>query len=304
MNGGEERNTPYFQAAAVLPETHYRTAAAINAPARRRAEEFRLRVGHPMTVLIDGREHRTDGPEVTEGDLRTLLERASRSSAHTVLDRVRSGFVTIRGGHRIGLCGTAVMREGSIQSLDRLSSAAVRIAKPVEGLGGQAVSAMAQNGRLCSTLILAPPGAGKTTLLREMVLRLSDGVDTPARRVGLADERGEVAAVWEGKPQLGVGSHTDVMSGCPKAAGLSILLRGMSPEVLAADEITAEADVDAMTWAVGCGVTLLATAHGGSVDDLTRRPLYRKLMELGLFRRVLLLESRGGLRTLRCEVLP
>jgi len=145
---------------------------------------------------------------------------------------------------------------------------------------------------------------GKTTLLRELVRRISDGIGMAPLRVGLADERGEVAALWEGRPQFDVGRRTDVMSGCSKADGISILLRGMSPRVLAVDEITAAEDVEAIAWAAGCGVTLLATAHGGSVDDLQRRPLYRQLVDLGLFRRVLVLESRLGRRLMRIEVLP
>ena len=171
-------------------------------------------------------------------------------------------------------------------------------------MGGQALAGILDRGQLCSTLILAPPGVGKTTLLRELVRRISDGIGAAPLRVGLADERGEVAALWEGRPQFDVGRRTDVVSGCPKSDGVAILLRGMSPRVLAVDEITAGEDVEAMAWAAGCGVALLATAHGGSVDDLRRRPLYRKLLDLGLFQRVLVLESRQGRRLMRIEVLP
>jgi stage III sporulation protein AA len=256
-----------------------------------------------MTVLCEGTEYETSTGNVTEDDLRTILEQASRASVHTVLDKMRAGFMTIQGGHRLGLCGETIVRQGGIYSFHRLSSLALRIAREIEGVGGQALSDIQEQGSICSTLILAPPGAGKTTLLRELVRRISDGDGTRPMRVGLADERGEVSAPWDGRPQFGVGRHTDVISGCSKAEGMSVLLRGMNPQVLAADEITAEEDVGAVSWAAGCGVTLLATAHGGKIDDLYHRPLYRQLMELGVFCRVLLIENHGGHRTVRCKVI-
>ena len=171
MNHGETF-LPYRQAASVLPDAFRRAAEGANEPARRRAEEFRLRLGAPMTIVLEDEEHESDSPPVTEADLRTVLEQASRASAHTVLDRVRSGYVTIRGGHRIGLCGEVVMKQGQIQAFGRLSSLSIRIAKQVTGVGGQALSGILDRGQLCSTLILAPPGVGKTTLLRELVRRI------------------------------------------------------------------------------------------------------------------------------------
>jgi stage III sporulation protein AA len=291
------------QASAVLPVRMRAAVACISLDRQRRTEEFRLRLGYPMTVLCGGTEYETDSGNVTEGDLRAVLEQASRASAHTVLDKVRAGFITIQGGHRIGLCGEAAVRQGEIHSLHRLSSLAVRVAREMEGVGGQALAYIQEQGGVCSTLILAPPGAGKTTLLRELIRRISDGDGMVSMRVGLADERGEVSAPWNGCPQFHVGRHTDTISGCSKADGMSILLRGMNPQVLATDEITATEDVDAMAWAAGCGVTLLATAHGRTMEDLYRRPLYRQIIELGLFRRVLLIENIEGKRTVRCEVL-
>ncbi len=299
----ERENIPYWQAASVLPEGFRPAVEGASDAVRQCAEEFRLRLGAPLAVAVDGGEVRLHSPLVKEQDLRSVLELASRFSVHTVLDRVRAGFVTIRGGHRIGLCGEAVMRDGQIHTLDKLYSMAIRIARPMEGVGREALSGIQEGDMLCSTLILAPPGAGKTTLLRELIRRISDGVGTQERRVGLVDERGEVAASWEGRPQFDVGRRTDIMSGCPKAAGMSILLRGMSPQVLAVDEVTAGEDVEAMAWAAGCGVTLLCTAHGGGMRDLERRPLYRELLGLGIFQRVLLLSNEAGVRRVQVEAL-
>ena len=145
---------------------------------------------------------------------------------------------------------------------------------------------LCRGGRLTDTLILAPPGLGKTTLLRDLIRQVSDGTDCEPLRVALADERGEVAALYQGLPQLDVGAHTDVLDGCPKAQGLMLLLRAMNPQVLAVDEITAPEDVAALCAAAGCGVTVLATAHGENREDLLRRAVYAPLWERGLFRRL------------------
>ena len=299
----EHMEESYGQASGVLPEALRQAAMELSGEDRTRVEEFRLRLGRPMAVVTAQGEREVPGEAVTEGDLRSVLEQASRFSAHTVLDQVRAGFVTIRGGHRIGLCGEAAVQNGKICSLRRLSSLAIRVAKPACGPAQEVLDAVGGRDRLYSTLVVAPPGAGKTTLLRELVRRISDGEGAKPLRVGLADERGEVAAVWEGRAQLDVGARTDVMTGCPKAAGLAILLRGMNPEVLAADEITAPEDIEAVSAAAGCGVTLLATAHGRSREDLHRRPLYRDLMALGVFRYAVFLENRRGVRCVRVEEL-
>ena len=185
----------------------------------------------------------------------------------------------------MGLCGTAVLENGQMRNLRSLSSVSIRIARQHPGAALPLLSGLMEGGRLCSTLIAAPPGMGKTTLLRDLVRCISDGDGTPPLRVGLADERGEVAALYGGVPQLRVGRRTDVIEGCPKAQGAMLLLRAMNPQVLAMDEITAPEDVAALLTAAGCGAVLLATAHGEG-DELTRRPLYRTMLEERIFQRV------------------
>lgn len=295
--------TPLAAVAAVLPAPLADRLKGMKAEELKRVEELRLRRGFPMTALLPEGECPLGGDPVEEKDLREVLERASQASAHTVLDHARSGFVTLRGGHRIGLCGTVSRRDGEITTLRYLSSLSIRVARAVEGQASELLPQLTEDGVFLSTLILGAPGSGKTTLLRELIRTLSDGHGIRPHRVGVADERGEIAALWQGKPQFRVGRQTDVLDGCPKAEGLSILLRGMNPQVLAVDEITHPADVSAMTEAAGCGAALLATAHGGSLADLERRPVYRTLLEAGVFRRVILLKVRDGRRTARVEVL-
>ena len=266
-------------------------------------EEVRLHVGRSMSILADGEELELTGSPVTGMELEQLLELASGASLHTVLTQLRQGFITIEGGHRLGLCGRVVMRDGELVNLRPLSSAVLRIARQVRGAADPVMGQLCPEGVLVNTLILAPPGAGKTTLLRDVIRRVSDGRGCRPQRVALADERGEVAALWNGVPQLDVGRRTDVLEGCSKAQGLMMMLRAMGPQVLAVDEITAQEDVEAMMAAVGCGVTLLATAHGQDKLDLERRNLYRPLLQEHIFKRLVYIEGGKGDRSYRVEVL-
>ena len=291
------------QAVQALPSRLRREALALSEEDKHRAEEFRLRVGWSMSVVLDGAERSLGGPPVRGEELEQLVEIASRASLHTVLDQVRRGYLTVEGGHRIGLCGTAVLQEGEIRSLRALSSANLRIARQVRGAAAPILDGLCPGGRLAGTLILAPPGLGKTTLLRDLIRSVSEGEGCAPLRVSLADERGEVAALYSGCPQLDVGRRTDVVEGCPKAQGLMLLLRAMNPQVLAVDEVTAPEDVKALMTAAGCGVTLLATAHGEGRTDLECRSLYRPLLEEGLFRFLVRICREGERRVYMVEEL-
>lgn len=288
---------------AVLPSALRTAVCALGGDRLGRVEELRMRWGFPMTVLAEGVELEVHGPPIGEDELRQVVENASRASAHTVLDRVRQGFITLRGGHRLGMCGTTVRKDGQTVTLRHLSSLSLRVARPVVGQAGALLPHLMEDGRFQSTLILAPPGVGKTTLLRDLVRGLSDGDAGAPHRVAVADERGEIAALWQGEPQLYVGRHTDVLDGCPKVEGLSILVRGMNPQVAAVDEIASSADVRAVVEAAGCGVAVLATVHGSGRDDLQRRPVCRALLSAGVFRRALVIQNRDGVRTVKAEVL-
>ena len=265
-------------------------------------EEIRLRPGQP--VRLRGRE-RVDllAGELTREELEQILRLASRCSVHAVLPQLRQGFLTLPGGHRLGVCGSVVLREGEIHAIEPVSSLNLRVARQMRGVAESLMDRLCPGGRFRSTLILAPPGAGKTTLLRDVIRCLSDGTGCLPHRVGLADERGEVAALRRGSPQLCVGENTDVMDGCPKSRALMLLLRGMNPQVLCADEITAREDIEAMAMAAGCGVELLCTAHGGSRADLERRGLYRTLVEQGVFRYLLSIRVEKGERRYQVEEL-
>lgn len=298
----------FWQVADYLPSRLRKELDRVPEGTLRQVEEIRLRVGRAMALRTwnGEREVASEGSEIGPDDIRTLVERVTGSSAHTYSATLKNGFVTVPGGHRLGLCGTAIVKDGEVAGFRDYTSAAFRVARQWKGAADPVMAWVRDRaGRPRSTLILSPPGAGKTTLLRDLIRQLaSKGPEerTPLR-VAVADERGEVAALYGGRPQLDVGRRTDVAEGCPKAQGLMLLLRAMNPQVLAVDEITAPEDAAALRTAAGCGVTLLATAHGAGREDLTRRPLYRGLLEEGMFRRLVEITRREGRREYRVEEL-
>lgn len=294
----------YEQAAAILPSRLRKAALALSEEDKAAAEELRLRAGRPLTALLPAGELPLEA-EVEPEELETLCDIATEFSRYAASETIREGFLPVRGGFRVGLCGTAVMKDGVNTNLKNLSSAVIRIARERRGAASNLAPRLFQNGTFASTLILSPPGGGKTTLLRDLVRCLSEGgPEHPPQRVSLLDERGEVAVVYRGSPQMDVGPRTDVLDACPKALGIPIVLRAMNPQVIAVDEITLQEDVRAMSLAAGCGVGLLATVHAAGVPELLQKPLYRQLLENRVFRLAvrILREERG--RAYELEELP
>ena len=294
----------YQDAAAVLPVRLRKLALALPEEQQAEAEEFRLRAGRPMTVLLPGGEVPLDA-FVEPEELETLCDLATEFSRYAAAETLREGYLSVRGGFRVGLCGTAVMKDGANTNLKNFASAVVRIAREKRGIADERAPKLFPDGEFASTLILSPPGGGKTTLLRDLVRRLSEGVEgCGPRRVSLIDERGEVAVMYRGEPQMDVGPHTDVLDACPKALGIPIVLRAMNPQIIAVDEITVREDLKAAAMAAGCGVRLLATIHAADVEELTQKPLYRQLLEDRVFRLAVRIVRTEAGRAYEVEELP
>ena len=280
----------YEQAARLLPVRWQRIALQLPDWQKEQAEELRLRAGHPMTVLLP----RGEQVVVTQGDIELLCDTVTGYSRYAAAETMARGYITAKGGFRIGLCGTAVVQEGRSTNLRSLSSACVRIAREMPGLADDLAPQLFQDGAFRSTLIIAPPGLGKTTLLRDLVRCLSDGAENiPAHRVALVDERGEVAVMVQGMAQMEIGCHTDVMDGCPKAVAI--------PQIIAVDEITQAEDLLAMEEAAHCGVRFVATIHADSDADLQRRPLLRKLQRTQIFEKAICIQMADRLRRYRLK---
>ena len=295
----------YEEACALLPG-RLRTAALLLPLAEKAAvEELRLRVGRTLYLTFPEGEQALGQTRVTRSDLEQVLDRATEYSRYTAAETMRHGYVTAAGGFRIGLCGTALPAGERNEGVRDVSSLSIRIPRVREGAARPILGELLENARPVSALLLSPPGGGKTTLLRDLVRLLSQGSElAPPVRVALVDERGELAAVHRGRPQLEVGPHTDVMDGCPKALAVPMLLRAMTPQVIALDEVALPADVEAVRAAANCGVALLATVHAASLEELKSRETGRALLDCGVFRRAVLITGRGAERTSRVERLP
>jgi stage III sporulation protein AA len=305
--GEREKIERFEQAVRLLPQRLQRGAMHLPDWAKEQTEEFRLRAGQPLTALGAEGEFVVEpeaGNRIEQTDLEMLCDRLTDYSRYAAAQTLCRGYLTARGGFRVGICGTAVMRGGDNTNIKAISSMTIRIGREIAGASDSILPQLFDDGAFCSTLLLSPPGAGKTTLLRDLVRNLSNGTaDFPAHRVSVVDERGEIALMVNGMAQVAIGCHTDVLDGCPKAVGIPIMLRSANPQIIAVDEITVAEDIAAMTAAANCGVALLATIHARDRQEIEQKALFAHLMEEKVFRRMVTIRKANMQREYQVETL-
>ncbi len=271
-------------------------------------EEIRLRPTKPLMLVMnnedfminyDGRITReySKAYQTTKDDIYKTFHFISQYSVYSFEEELRNGYITLSGGHRVGFSGRVLLENENIKTIKYISGFNIRIAREVIGAADKVLPYIINCGKVLNTLIISPPKAGKTTILRDIVRQLSSGIDELGIKgfnIGLVDERSEIACCYEGIPQNDVGIRTDVLDGCPKAKGIMLLLRSMSPDIIATDEIGRNEDVIAIEEAINTGVAIITTAHGSDLDDIRRRPTIKKLINKGFFDRYIILGTSSG----------
>lgn len=253
-------------------------------------EEIRLRRSRPMSLLQRGSEQPVAGETVSSRHIMQVLDKATGASLHSAAESMAQGFICYRG-LRIGLCGEAAVSSGRVMGFRSYASLAIRIPSQRRGVCDRVAAQVFREGP-CGVLVVSPPGGGKTTALRELARVLGDR----GLRTAVADERNELSATVNGEAGFELGRCSDVLVGVPKAEAAMMLLRGMNPQIIAMDEITQDRDLEAIRELSGCGVAVLASAHGKSLADMLSRPLYRELMALRAFQWLVTISQSGGAR--------
>jgi len=265
-------------------------------------EEIRLRTGRPLlvdtaigkfAVLSGGSLSPALGGAyiVTPEDINKVFMNICENSVYAYMEEIRQGFITIKGGHRIGFTGKAVMEKGSVINIKEINAVNIRISGEVKGCANPYIDKIVSDGKVKNTLIVSPPGCGKTTMLRDITRLLSDS----CLKVGVCDERGEIAQMYHGEPQCEIGTQTDVIVDAPKDIAIDMFLRTMSPDVIICDELTQYADSKAVARCFGTGVNVIASIHGDNIEDIKNKEIFKDIIGNGGFTQALLLSANKKL---------
>lgn len=263
-------------------------------------QEIRLRSERPLIVgTVNGNFAVLPGGSlspavggayiVSSEEIAAVFQLICENSVYAYLEDIRQGFITIKGGHRVGFTGKAVCGGKSIEAFKEISSVNIRVARELIGCSNNVINEIIKNGKIINTLLVSPPLGGKTTVIRDIARHISN----EGFKVAIADDRGEIAAMYKGIPQNDIGIQTDVIENAPKKEAVSMLLRAMSPQVIISDEICGSDDAYAVEQCFGTGVSVIGSVHGNSADEISERGFLKPLLRKGGFEKIILLSSEG-----------
>ncbi|WP_057911768.1 stage III sporulation protein AA [Peribacillus muralis] len=282
-----------------LPKTIYEQLQGMTPMMIEKMEELRIRIGRPLEVIIGG-EPFFFSYAVTKTDADQLLNQIGQFSLYTLEEELKRGYITIAGGHRVGLAGKVILENGAVKAIRDISSFNIRVAREKVGVA-EPLTSYLYNGEWQHTLLIGAPQTGKTTVLRDIARMISSGNEKRGiapQKVGIVDERSEIAGCVHGVPQLEFGTRLDVLDGCPKAEGMMMMIRSMSPDVLVVDEIGRAEDTQAVLEAVNAGIKLMITTHGHTLDEIKKRPFIAQIVKQNIFERYIELQrTKTGMRS-------
>lgn len=264
-----------------------------------RLQEIRLKVNKPL-ILELGEKEIIEDYKVSCEDINNILKRMSNYSIYSIEDEMKQGYITIKGGHRVGICGNCIIENNIVKTIKNVSSLNIRICREIIGCSDKIMPRILKDNNVLNTIIISPPKCGKTTLIRDITRNISNGINSSGlkgKNVCVIDERSEICASSNGIPQLNVGIRTDVMDNCPKSQGIMMAIRSMAPDVIVCDEIGTYEDVKSILSALNCGVNLITTIHGFGIEDLKSRDVFKDVINNRIFQKAIVLSCRKGIGT-------
>lgn len=279
----------------VLPKNIADLISKIPPNQKEELEEIRIRIDRPIEITMKGAP-RFLSYIIRQEDAFHLMNKISQFSIYTLEEELKRGYITVSGGHRIGLAGKVILEEGKVKAIRDIASFNIRIAKEKVGIA-EKITPLIFKDSWMHTMIVGPPQTGKTTLLRDIARIISTGNHEKgihAYKVGIVDERSEIAGCVNGIPQMSFGHRLDVLDACPKAEGMMMMIRSMSPDVLVVDEIGRMEDAEAIQEAVHAGIKLIMTTHGSSLEEIRNRPSLKNIIDQNIFQRFIVLSRSQG----------
>ena len=257
-------------------------------------EEIRLRTNKPI-ILKNSNGNNLLIHLVSKEELLETFQKVCEQSIYSYQKQICEGFITIKGGHRVGITGSCVIENEKIININYISSLNFRIAREKKDVSNSIIKYIVNENDVYNTLIISKPGCGKTTILRDLVRKIST-----KKTCGIVDERGEIAAMYKGEPQNDIGILSDVMDNCTKSEGMKMLIRSMSPEVIICDEIGSKQDIEAINYAMCSGVKGIFTAHGDSLDEILLNEQIKILLEKYIIQTIIILndKKRGEIKNI------